>query len=399
MEIVFGDWLNLALRWAHVITGIAWIGSSFYFMWLDAHLEKPAEPKDGVEGEIWMVHSGGFYQVHKINVAPKVMPKTLHWFVWEATFTWITGALLLALVYYLGARVYMIDPEIADITPAAAVAIGIGAIAAAWFAYDALWASPLGKNHQALANIISLIALAGFAYGFSQVFSGRAAFIHTGALMGTIMAANVWRRIIPSQQGLVAAAKAGTTPDAQLGIDAKQRSVHNNYLTLPVIFVMISSHYPMTFGHDFNWAVLLALFVIGAVVRHSFNLRNKGRKGAGWAAIGASLAGFVVLIVAASWPNSGPGETQKAPVAFAVVSRIVAKHCVACHAKKPSNKDFEEAPKGVMLQTPAQIKKWAAKIKKQAVDTRVMPLGNESGMTMAERALLGRWIAQGAKIE
>ena len=399
MEPAFADWLNLALRWAHIVTGIAWIGSSFYFMWLDAHLEKPAEPRDGVEGEIWMVHSGGFYQVHKINVAPKVMPKTLHWFIWEATFTWITGALLLALVYYLGARVYMIDPEIADIAPATAVAIGVGAIALAWFAYDALWASPLARSQPGLANIISLLALAGFAYGFSQVFSGRAAFIHTGALIGTIMAANVWRRIIPSQRGLVAAAKAGTTPDPQLGIKAKQRSVHNNYLTLPVIFTMISAHYPMTFGHDFNWIILLALFAIGAVVRHSFNLRNTGRKGAGWVAIGASAAAFIALIVAAGLPRTGAGEAAKEPVAFAEVKSIVAKHCAACHALKPRNEDFEEAPKGVMLETPAQIKKWAAEIKKQSVDTRVMPLGNESRMTMAERALLGRWIAQGAKIE
>ena len=399
MEPAFADWLNLALRWAHIVTGIAWIGSSFYFMWLDAHLEKPAEPRDGVEGEIWMVHSGGFYQVHKINVAPKVMPKTLHWFIWEATFTWITGALLLALVYYLGARVYMIDPEIADIAPATAVAIGVGAIALAWFAYDALWASPLARSQPGLANIISLLALAGFAYGFSQVFSGRAAFIHTGALIGTIMAANVWRRIIPSQRGLVAAAKAGTTPDPQLGIKAKQRSVHNNYLTLPVIFTMISTHYPMTFGHDFNWIILLALFAIGAVVRHSFNLRNTGRKGAGWVAIGASAAAFIALIVAAGLPRTGAGEAAKELVAFAEVKSIVAKHCAACHALKPRNEDFEEAPKGVMLETPAQIKKWAAEIKKQSVDTRVMPLGNESRMTMAERALLGRWIAQGAKIE
>jgi len=399
MEPAFADWLNLALRWAHIVTGIAWIGSSFYFMWLDAHLEKPAEPRDGVEGEIWMVHSGGFYQVHKINVAPKVIPKTLHWFIWEATFTWITGALLLALVYYLGARVYMIDPEVADIAPATAVAIGVGAIALAWFAYDALWASPLARNQPGLANIISLLALAGFAYGFSQVFSGRAAFIHTGALIGTIMAANVWRRIIPSQRGLVAAAKAGTTPDPQLGIKAKQRSVHNNYLTLPVIFTMISAHYPMTFGHDFNWIILLALFAIGAVVRHSFNLRNTGRKGAGWVAIGASAAAFIALIVAAGLPRTGAGEAAKEPVAFAEVKSIVAKHCAACHALKPRNEDFEEAPKGVMLETPAQIKKWAAEIKKQSVDTKVMPLGNESKMTMAERALLGRWIVQGAKIE
>ena len=399
MDLALADWLNLALRWAHIVTGIAWIGSSFYFMWLDAHLEKPAEPREGVEGEIWMVHSGGFYQIHKIDVAPKVMPKTLHWFIWEATFTWITGALLLALVYYLGARVYMIDPEIAEIAPLTAVAIGIGAIALAWFAYDALWASPLARNRQGLANILSLLALAGFAFGFSQVFSGRAAFIHTGALIGTIMAANVWRRIIPSQQGLVDAAKAGTEPDGQLGLKAKQRSVHNNYLTLPVIFTMTSAHYPMTFGHEFNWIILLALFAIGAVVRHTFNLRNMGRKGAGWLAIGASLAGFIVLIVVAGLPRNGAGEAQKGPVVFAAVNTIVAKHCVSCHALRPKNEDFEEAPKGMMLETPAQIKKWAAKIKKQAVDTKVMPLGNESKMTSAERALLGRWIAQGAKIE
>lgn len=399
MDVNVTDWLNLAIRWAHIITGIAWIGSSFYFMWLDSHLETPAIPKEGVEGDIWLVHSGGFYEVNKIAVAPKQMPQTLHWFVWEATFTWITGVLLLVVIYYLGAKVYMVDPGVADISPEAAVAISVSSIVVAWFAYDALWASPLAEKREGLTAVISLLVLAGLAYGFTQVMSGRAAFIQTGALMGTVMAASVWRRIVPAQRGLVAASKAGTRPDASLGLKAKQRSTHNNYMTLPVLFCMISTHYPMTFGHRYNWAVLLLLFAVGAAVRHYFNLRNKGRERAGWLYAGGATIAFIALAFVASTGSRPAPQTSGPPVALGAVRKVVAKHCVNCHAAKPAKEGFDEPPKGVMLETAAQIRKWSAKIKKQTVDTKVMPLGNETKMTDAERQLLGSWIRQGAKID
>ena len=399
MEAVIGDWLNLAIRWAHIITGVAWIGSSFYFMWLDSHLEKPEQPKEGIEGELWMVHSGGFYQVEKIDVAPKVMPKTLHWFVWEATFTWITGVLLMVVIYYLGAKVFMVDPSVADISPLASVGIGVGAIVVAWFVYDALWASKFADRHLSLMNALSLIALAAITYGFAQVLSGRAAFIHTGALMGTLMAVNVWVRIIPGQRALVTATRAGTTPDPAYGLKAKQRSVHNNYMTLPVIFCMISAHYPMTFGHAWNWAILLALFAIGAGIRHYFNLRNSGRERAGWPFVGVAVIAFLALAFVVSVMPRLQKDAGGPKVAFATVDKIVAKHCVQCHAKKPGHESFEEPPKGVTFETPTQIRKWVEKIKKQAVDTQVMPPGNETKMTKAERQLLGRWIEQGARVE
>jgi uncharacterized membrane protein len=398
MELV-GDWLNLAIRWAHIITGIAWIGSSFYFMWLDSHLEKPDAPREGIEGELWMVHSGGFYQVEKIDVAPKVMPRTLHWFVWEATFTWITGALLLVVVYYLGARVFMIDPAVADLTPVTAIAIGAGTIAVTWFAYDALWASPMAEKEPGLCNVISLVALVAIAYMFTRYLSGRAAFIHTGALMGTIMAANVWRRIIPGQRALVAASRAGTTPDPAYGIKAKQRSVHNNYMTLPVVFTMISSHYPMTYGHPWNWVILLALFVIGAAIRHYFNMRNAGRERAGLPFAAAGVIAFLALAFVVSVLPRLQDQASGPKVAFAAVDKIVGKHCIMCHAAKPKHEGFDKPPKNVTLETPAQIRRWVEAIKKQAVDTTTMPLGNETKMTAGERATLGRWIAQGASVE
>jgi uncharacterized membrane protein len=346
-----------------------------------------------------MVHSGGFYQVEKMDVAPKVMPRTLHWFIWEATFTWITGALLMVVVYYLGARVFMIDPAVADLTPLEAIGIGAGTIAVTWFAYDALWASPLAEKEPGLCNLISLVALVAIAYMFTRYLSGRAAFIHTGALMGTIMAANVWRRIIPGQRALVAATKAGTTPDPAYGLKAKQRSVHNNYMTLPVLFTMISAHYPMTYGHAWNWAILLALFVIGASIRHYFNMRNVGRERAGLPFVAAGVVAFLALAFVVSVLPKLSSQASGPKVAFAAVDKIVSKHCIMCHAAKPRHEGFDKPPKNVTFETPTQIRRWVEAIRKQSVDTKTMPLGNETKMTADERATLGRWIAQGASIE
>ena len=401
MDAAIADWLSLAIRWAHIITGIAWIGSSFYFVWLDSHLEAPAKHKQGVEGEIWMVHSGGFYEVNKITVVPEAMPKKLHWFVWEATFTWITGALLMVVIYYFGAEMFMVDRNVADISPLAAVAIGVGTIAVAWFAYDFFWATRFADENEPAANALFVVVLVGLTIFFTQVLSGRAAFIHTGALMGTLMAANVWRRIIPAQRALIAARTAGTDPDPAFGKKAKQRSMHNNYMTLPVVFCMFSAHYPMTFRGELNWLILLALFAVGAAIRHYFNLAHigRGREGLAWAASAGTLFVVVAIFASGAFTQQDLDAKGAKKVAFLEVHKVISKHCVSCHATTPSNRAYDEPPKGVVLTDPAQIRQWAKKIKIQTVDTKAMPLGNTTKMTDAERRILGIWVLQGARLD
>ena len=399
MDAIILDWLNLMLRWTHIIVAIAWIGSSFYFMWLDAHLEEPAVPSDEVEGELWMVHSGGFYRVNKIMVAPKVMPRTLHWFKWEAGWTGITGILLLAVVYYLGSAAFLIDPQVSAITKGQAVGIGAGTLIVGWLLYDAMYMSRWGQENGTLSAAIAFAGLCGVAFGLSQVLSGRGAYVHVGALMGIIMVFNVWIRIIPGQQNLVDARKAGEEPDPSYGVRAKQRSVHNNYMTLPIVFIMISSHYPETFGHPHNWAVLIALFIIGALVRHWFNLRNSGSK-----AIWPVPLAIAAMLSLATW-ISGPQVAAKIaaanapPVPFAKIEMLVRTRCSSCHTAKPVQEGFEAPPKNIKFDTPADIHKHAAMIKRTAVLTNTMPLGNITKMTKDERKLLGLWIDQGMKLD
>ncbi len=399
METVILDWLNLVIRWAHVIAGIAWIGSSFFFMWLDAHLEQPAPGKQGVEGELWMVHSGGFYEVDKFLIAPATIPRTLHWFKWEAYFTGITGVLLLAIVYYLGSEAFLIDASIADLTRLEAVGIGVGTLIVGWFAYDALFSSRFGRENPLVANTISVIVLCLVAIGLSQLFTGRAAYVHVGALIGIVMVINVFARIIPSQRNLIAARTAGDEPDPWFGKRAKQRSVHNNYLTLPVLFIMISSHYPMTFGHPQGWALLIVISVSGALVRHWFNLRN-----AGTPSLWPIPAAVVIFVAAAVWASLPTLQADRlaasgGDVAFTEVRAVIDSHCLACHAARPTNEDFDAPPKNIRFDTAAEIRKHATAIKKTSVDTDTMPLGNESGMTAEERQLLGAWIRAGANVE
>ena len=399
MDPFIGEWLNLMIRWIHVIAGIAWIGSSFFFMWLDARLESPPPDKKGVEGELWLTHSGGFYLVEKMRLTPDEIPASLHWFKWEAGFTWITGFLLLVVVYYLGSSAYLIDPEISDIGFGAAVAVGIGLLVVSWLVYDLMYRSAL-RNTGALAEIVGVVLLIAVAWGLSQVFSARASYVHVGAMLGTIMAANVWMVIIPSQQKLVAATRAGAALDPALAFNAKQRSVHNNYMTLPIVFIMLSSHFPSTYGHRYGWAVMIVLFAIGAVVRHWFNLRNAGHT-SHWP-IPSAIVAMVALIYAVSLPVGRPDAAVAAgdePVSFAAAYEVIAKRCATCHAARPTDENFEAAPKNVKFDTPAEIRAQAAKIRAVAVLTRTMPLGNATQMTGAERALLGRWIVQGAEIE
>lgn len=391
------EWLNLALRWLHLITGIAWIGSSFYFVWLDNHLVPPREGE--ASGELWSVHGGGFYHKQKYLVAPKSMPEDLHWFKWEAYFTWLSGFSLLVLVYYLGASAYLIDPAKLALAPWQAVLIGLSTLVLGWVVYDGLCRSPLGRDPR-LLGIIWFGVVVAVAWGLNQIFSGRGAYLHVGAMLGTVMAANVLMVIIPGQRKVVAALVAGQTPDPAYGVRGKQRSVHNNYMTLPVLLIMLSHHYPMTFGAQRPWLVLALLGATGVAIRHVFNLRHKYKETRPMMALATVLAlasvGYVEWERHGAAPVAAPAPVP-AGVTYADVQPIFARHCLACHSPHPTNADFASPPLGVMLDTPEHAASVAARIKANAVTAEVMPLGNTTGITRAERDRLGAWIDGGAK--
>ena len=393
MDAYLLDWASLLVRWLHVIAGIAWIGASFYFVWLDNHLEPPDPPKSGVAGEIWSVHGGGFYNKHKYLVAPDTLPENLHWFKWEAYWTWISGFALLLLVYYVRADAMLIDKSVADISPAAAIGISVATLVGGWIVYDLLCKSPLGENGLALGLLgFALIVL--LAWGLSYVYSGRGMYIQIGAVVGTIMVANVAMIIIPGQRKMVDAMLAGKTPDAIYGRRGKQRSVHNNYLTLPVVFIMFSGHYPMTYGHPHAWAVLAAFFIAGAVIRHFFNLRHQGKTVIALPLVGTAILAALAFVIAPKGLLAPGGEA----VPIAKVQTIIQARCVGCHAARPTQAGFAQPPGGVMLERPEVVASLAAKIYQQVVVTKVMPPGNLTGLTDDERQLISRWIAQGAKI-
>lgn len=387
MEAYLLEWLNLALRWAHVIVGIAWIGASLYFIWLDDHLEPSRNP--ALAGELWAVHGGGFYRAEKYRLAPPAMPASLHWFKWEAYWTWITGFALLVLMYYAGAELYLIDPQVMALSKSAAIGWGIAWIVGGMVVYEALCRSPLGRNDVALSTVL-LIALAAAAWGLAQMFSGRGAFIHYGAILGTIMVANVAHVIIPGQRRMVEAMRAGREPDPKDGIAGKQRSVHNTYFTLPVVFAMISNHYAMSFGHRWSWLALVLLTVAGALVRVWFVMRHKGRAPAGVWIGGVLIAAAAAALVAPEIRQGGES------VKFSEVRQVIDQRCVSCHAERPSFPGFAEAPKGVKLDAPERIRAAALSIHQQTVLSRAMPPGNLTGLTDEERRLLDRWYRSGA---
>jgi uncharacterized membrane protein len=395
LDAYLTDWLNLLFRWLHVIAGIAWIGTSFYFVFLDNALERPSEPGDaekGVTGELWAVHGGGFYHVQKHPVSPARLPEPLHWFKWEAYTTWLSGFALLVVLYYLNAETYLIDPSVADLSVAAAVGASLAGLVLAWVVYDAL--CRLVRNELVLgAAIVGLTALA--AWGAGELFSGRGAFIQVGAMLGTIMAANVLFVIIPAHWELVRAKQQRRPPRLERGLEAKRRSVHNNYLTLPVVLTMIANHFPFLYARQRAWLVLLALMLIGAWVRHFFNLRRQGRTAP---LIPVTAAAATVALALAIEPDE-PERSTAAPVDSAEAMAIVERRCVTCHSADPTNEQFQTAPAGVVLDTPEQIAARAEAIRAQAVDSRAMPLGNATGMTDAEREALGAWIAAGAPVE
>ncbi|HEX8263608.1 MAG TPA: urate hydroxylase PuuD [Allosphingosinicella sp.] len=384
MGVDLGEWLNLAIRWLHLTAGIAWIGSSFYFVWLDNHLVKPAE--GDASGELWSVHGGGFYHNRKYQVAPSHMPERLHWFKWEAYFTWISGFSLLVLIYYVGAQSFLIDPAKVMMSPGAAIAVGLAALALGWLVYDGLCRSPLGSN-DLLLGAFWFVCLVWAAFLLDHLFSSRAAYLHVGAIVGTAMVGNVFFVIIPNQRRVVADLIAGRTPDPALGAAAKQRSLHNNYMTLPVLFIMISPHYPMTYGAQRPWLVLALLGLTGIAVRHVFNRRGRGRTTGPTSAVAAALALATVSYVTLERRAAAPGRAGTP--AFAQIEPILATHCAGCHGADPP-------PAGVALDSWERVRAASARIKAVAVDSHVMPLGNPTGMTQAERQTLGAWIAAGS---
>jgi uncharacterized membrane protein len=393
MDYDLAAWLNLCLRWFHVIAGIAWIGASFYFVWLDNNLEPPKTADEGVKGELWAIHGGGFYNSRKFLAAPPRMPETLHWFKWEAYTTWLSGFGLLCVIYYWGAATYLVDPGKVHLTSWQAIAIGLGFIVGGLGVYEGLCRSPIGDRPR-LFGVIWFLALTGAAYALTRIFSDRGAFIHVGAMVGTVMVANVLLVIIPKQRMSVAALVAGAPVDPRWGAAGKQRSVHNNYMTLPVIFMMISTHYPLVTGHSLNWLLLAMISLAGVSIRHFFNLRHVGIIRHDFLFYGAVLV-FGASIIATEvrpkvvLPASGPAT-------FADAQAIVQTHCIMCHSTTPTHRGFSAPPLGVAFDTPERLRGYAPRIYQMAVASRAMPLGNETGITDQDRAKLGAWIKAGA---
>ncbi len=398
MDAVLQEWLNVVVRLAHVIAAIMWIGDSFLFMWLDSQLTtKFSKERDPAAiGELWMTHSGGFYEVVKLK-SLKALPETLHWFKWESYSTWLTGFLLLIVVYWGGGRSMLVEAS-STLTHAQAVLVSAGSLVGALVVYDLLCRTPL-LQHVRWMGVVGLVVIVAVAFGLLQVLSARTVFLQVGAMLGTIMASNVFFRIIPAQRHMIAATAEGRPVDTSYGLRAKSRSVHNHYLTLPVLLLMLSNHFPSLYGHQQAWAVLGFVVVTGVGVKY---VMNKRRSTHPLILIGtlASLGAAATMTMPASSTTTAivaaPGE---APVTLAQVQTIVSARCTSCHATHPTNPSFAAPPAGMVLDTPQQLQAHAERVLVRAVQTKTMPLGNMTGMTDEERALLGRWIAEGAHID
>jgi uncharacterized membrane protein len=395
MEGYVKEWLNLAVRWTHVIAGIMWIGASFYFIFLENNLNRTKGLRDELAGNLWAIHGGGFYFLEKYKVAPGEIPKDLHWFKYEAYFTWLSGFVLLFIVYYMDARAFMVDPSVAELDPAMAVGIGIGSLAIGWVIYDIMCRSRLILR-QDLFALVGTVVLGVITYALFHLMSGRAAYIHVGAILGTVMVGNVFFNIIPSQKALVKAARTGMPLDSTLGKKAGQRSLHNNYITLPVVFIMISNHFPSTFGHSHGWLVLMVLIIASAGIKHYWNLLDRGESKP--RVLVLSIAALVTLSFLISPAFEDTLDTS-VPVSFREANMVIQQRCVQCHSAAPTDDDWRTAPNGVMYDTPEQIQSMADQIMARAVRSKSMPLGNKTGMTEEERTVLRRWILQGAKVE
>ncbi|MER8464451.1 urate hydroxylase PuuD [Mesorhizobium sp. M1409] len=400
---IFWDWLSFAVRWLHVITGIAWIGSSFYFVALDLGLrQRPGMPV-GAFGEEWQVHGGGFYHIQKYLVAPAEMPEHLTWFKWESYATWLSGFAMLCVVYYAGADLFLIDPNVLPMSVPVGILLSLATIGVGWVVYDLLCRSPLGKSDTGLMLVLYCV-LVFIAWGLTHLFTGRAAFLHLGAITATIMSANVFMVIIPNQKIVVADLIAGRKPDPKYGKIAKQRSLHNNYLTLPVLFLMLSNHYPLAFATQFNWVIASLVFIIGVLIRHYFNSVHARKGNPHWTWLGA-LVLFIIIIWLSTAPKVLTGEPREsasaqvyvASVHFPAVRDTVLGRCSMCHAAEPVYEGIYHAPKGVMLDTDAGIANHAREIYLQAGRSHAMPPANVSQITDKERALLVAWFEGAGK--
>ncbi len=388
---------DLVARWIHLIAGIMWVGNSMLFNWLDRNLEKVEGRRKEHIGRIWMLHSGAFYDVEKTMLAPGEMPKVLHWFKWQSYTTWMSGIALLFIVYYMGDGSFLVNSG-GPVSPDLAKDLGIGILVGSVVFYDLVWRF-VGKTMERQAQVISIAALVGLVWACTHVFNGRAAFIHVGAVLGTCMAGNVFLHIVPSQRELVKATEEGREQDMSLSLRAKQRSIHNNYMTFPLLFIMLSNHFPSTYGHKYSWLVLLTMMLTGALVRHILNVRFTFKA---WIpALATTITGGLIALIyfmgirGASSGGGGPVEK----VAFSRVQIVIKERCMPCHSEHPTDNVYTQAPKGVMFDTPAQIKAYADQIKVQAVVSKAMPQGNKTNITEGERDLLGKWILGGANIE
>lgn len=387
------EWLNIVVRVMHFTFGIAWIGASFYFVFLENALNRTENVRDELAGNLWAIHGGGFYYLEKYKVAPKSIPKHLHWFKYEAYFTWVSGFALLFIIYYFNSSAMLIDTNVMKLTAAQAIGIGIGSFIAGWVIYDLLCKSALRKKPLLFA-LAGIIILTGFAYFYSQVFSGRAAFIHFGAMIGSIMVANVFFVIIPSQKAMVKAAKKGQLPDPQKGKNALFRSIHNNYFTLPVLFVMLSNHFPGTFGNKYQWIVLAAISIGAAGVKHWLNIREQGKLSV-WI-----LPVSVIVLLAVAYITAPQLSTTKCKeISFAEVNNIIQLRCISCHSSKPTDKVYIVPPNGVKYDTPLEIAAKKDLIMQRVVITKTMPQNNKTNMTPEERDVIRCWIEQGAPVK
>jgi len=397
--------LDVLFRWAHMIAGIMWVGNSMLFNWLDRNLEKSGALSRLSQGKIYMVHSGAFYDVEKKLLAPGEMPATLHWFKWQNFSTWATGVSLFVIVYFMGtgAAGGLVDPNVHRLDQTVAIVLSISAVITAWIVYDGLWRT-LGENNPRLATVLSIAMLFGAIFGFCQAFSGRAAYMQVGVIIGTLMTGNVWMCIVPSQHELVNATKAGREQDPMLSIRAKQRSIHNNYLTFPLLFIMISNHFGAATSHSLNWLVLICVMIGGAGVRHFMNIRYRGGgvelPRAAWLFPAIGMGAFTVAaLLVVTRIDTREAVASSGPVAFSRVQEIVANRCATCHSAQPSDDVFRAPPNNVMFDTPEQITRMAAQIRRRVVEQQNMPLMNKTKMTPEERGELKRWLDDGAKLD
>jgi uncharacterized membrane protein len=395
------DLFDVIFRWAHLIAGIMWVGNSMLFNWLDRNLERSADLSQLSQGKIYMVHSGAFYDVEKKLLAPGALPERLHWFKWQNFTTWATGISLFVLVYYMNGAAGLVDPSVHDIDNDVAVALSVSALVLGWLIYDALW-KLLGETRPRLATLISIAGLFAAIFGFCQAFGGRAAYMQTGVLIGTVMTGNVWMCIVPSQRELVAATNEGREQDPKLSLRAKQRSIHNNYLTFPLLFIMLSNHFGAATSHSLNWLILILVMIGGAGIRHFMNVRYRGGglelpKSAWLApAFGAGAIAIAGLMVVTRLDTTEVVDPD-APVRFARVQEIIANRCVMCHSSKPSDSVFTSPPANVMFDSPRAIELMVSRIRARVVEQQNMPFNNQSGMTLEERGEIKRWIDDGAR--